>query len=86
MKAAERLINAGYEDVVVFDNPSFDSALIGVSEDNRAIYDYDKMVVWLAVSWAISREDAIDFIEYNTIRALSYRGKVAPIVMYRLPQ
>ena len=50
MKAAERLSEWGYEDVIVFDNPSYDNALIGVSEDNRAIYDYDKMVVWLAVT------------------------------------
>lgn len=85
MSAAELLTEWGYEDVIVFDNPSFDNALIGVSEDNRAVYDYDKMVVWLAVTWAISREEAIEFIEYNTIRALPYYEN-APIVMHRLPE
>ncbi len=83
MTAAERLVEQGYEDVVIFENPSFDEALIGVSEDNRAIYDYDKMVVWLAITWAISREEAMEFIEYNTIRALPYYGG-APIVMHKL--
>jgi hypothetical protein len=85
MTAAERLSEWGYEDVVIFENPSFDNALVGVSEDNRAVYDYDKMVVWLAVTWAISREEAIEFIEYNTIRALPYT-EAAPIVMYRIPK
>lgn len=85
MTVAERLTEAGYEDVIIFDNPSYDCALIGVSEDNRAIYDYDKMVIWLAVTWAISREEAIEFIEYNTIRALPYYEN-APIVMYRLSE
>ncbi len=84
MKAAKRLENLGYENVVVFDNPSYDEALIGVSEDNRAVYDYDKMVVWLAVTWGISKEDAIEWVEYNTLRALPYCGEAAPIVMRRI--
>jgi hypothetical protein len=86
MTATERLSEWGYEDVVIFDNPSFDAALIGVSEDNRAIYDYDKMVTWLAVTWAISLEEAVEFIEYNTIRALPYVGAGAPIIFHRLPE
>ena len=85
MSAAEKLVDAGYEDVVIFDNPSYDNALVGVSEDNRAIYDYDKMVVWLAVTWGISREEAVEFIEYNTIRALPYKED-APIILYRIPK
>jgi hypothetical protein len=83
VSAAELLEEWGYEDVVIFDNPSFDNALIGVSEDNRAVYDYDKMVIWLAITWAISREEAVEFIEYNTIRALPYYEN-HPIVMHRL--
>ena len=83
MTAAEKLAEWGYEDVVVFDNPAFDEALIGVSTDNRAIYDFDKMVIWLSVTWHTSREEAIEFIEYNTIRALPYYEN-SPIVMYRL--
>ncbi len=85
MTASERLCDWGYEDVVIFDNPSYDNALIGVSEDNRAIYDYDKMVVWLAVTWGISREEAAEFIDYNTVRAIPYAGGSAPIIMHRLP-
>jgi hypothetical protein len=84
MTAAEKLAEWGYEDVVVFDNPSFDTALIGVSDDNRAVYDYEKMVVWLAVDCHISQEEAIEFIEYNTIRALPYYEN-SPIVIHLLP-
>ena len=39
--AAEKLVSAGYEDVVILEDYSYDSALVGVSEDGRAIYDYD---------------------------------------------
>lgn len=47
MKAEEKLLEYGYENVKYFVNYSYDDALIGVSEDNKAIYDFDKMVEWL---------------------------------------
>ena len=78
------LLEAGYEDVVVLSNYSYDDALIGVTTDNRAIYDYDKMVEWLCNTQDISVEDAMEWIDYNTIRALSYAGDKGPIIMYKL--
>lgn len=85
MKAADKLTEWGYEDVVIFENPGFDDALIGVSHDNRAIYDYDVMVDCLVNNDGFDYDDAVEFIEYNTIRALPYYPG-APIVMYRLPE
>lgn len=82
MDAKERILDAGYEDVVVFSNYSYDDALIGISEDNRAIYDYNKMVEWLMAEEEFTEEEAVDWIDYNTIRALHYMGSQAPIVMY----
>lgn len=82
MKAKERILDAGYEGVIVFSNYSYDDALIGVSDDNRAIYDYNKMVEWLVKKESFSEEEAIDWIEYNTIRSLPYVGDKAPIIMY----
>lgn len=82
MEAKERLLDAGYEDVQYFINYGYDDALIGVSEDNRAIYDYDKMIEWLINKESLTYEDAVDWINYNTIRALPYMGDKAPIIMY----
>jgi hypothetical protein len=84
MTANEKLMDAGYEDVVIFQNFGYDDALIGVSEDGRAVYDFDKMVEWLEVTAGMSTEEAIEWIEYNTIRALPYAGSDAPIIMYSL--
>ena len=78
------LLDNGYEDVVIFENESYDSALIGVTEDNRAVYSYEKMVEWYMEKNQCSEEDAIEWIDYNTIRALPYIGERAPIVMYEL--
>ena len=70
------------EDAIVFVSPSFDNAIIGATTDGRAVYDYDKMVVELMNDDDISEQEAIDWIEYNTIRALPYAGEMAPIIMF----
>lgn len=84
MTAAEKLMDAGYEDVVILESYSYDDALIGVTEDGRAVYDYDKMVTWLMEKEDWSQDEAIEWIEYNTIRALDYAGPEAPIIMYSI--
>ena len=82
VSASDRLAAAGYEDVVIFENYSYDDALIGVSEDGRAVYDYEKMVEWLVNKEGMPCEDAVEWIDYNTIRALPYAGASAPIIVF----
>lgn len=82
--AEEKLLDGGYEGVKYLTNFSYDTALIGVTHDNRAVYDYDRMVAWLVVEEKFSVEDAIEWIDYNTIRALGYMGEDAPIIIYSL--
>ena len=76
------LAERGYEDTVVFDNPSYYSAFIGVDiHTTNAIYDYEKMIEFLVDTENMEYEDAIDFISYNTLRALPYQGDRAPIIL-----
>lgn len=82
MNAEERLLNAGYDDIKYLTNYGYDDALIGVTENGRAVYDYDKMVDWLMEKEGWSDIEAIEWIEFNTLRALPYMGSDAPIVMY----
>lgn len=70
------------DDTVVFDNPSFDNSIIGITTDGKAVYDYEKMVEELMKDYAVSEQEAIDWIEYNTIRAIPYAGEMAPVVMF----
>lgn len=84
MTARELLENNGYKNIKIFKNYSYDTALIGVSEDGRAIYSYEKMVEWLIMNEGMSEGEAVEWIDYNTIRALPYFGDDAPIVMYEL--
>ena len=70
------------EDAIVFTNPSFDNSIIGYTIDGQAVYDYDKMVQELMIDDGISEEEAIDWIEYNTIRVLPYAGEMAPVIIF----
>ena len=85
MTAEEKIQAMGCEDVVILTNYSYDSALIGVTEDGRAVYDYERMIRWLIATEGWTGEEAEEWIHYNTLRALPYMGDKAPRIMYPLP-
>ena len=72
------------EDAMVFDNMSYDNAIIGTTTEGKVVYDFDKMVEELMRDEEWSYEEAVEWIEYNTIRALPYAGPNAPIIMYKI--
>lgn len=79
------LIKETYSDdyeVLLFDTPSYADAFMGISEDKRAVYDYDKMVEYLQREEDMEYDEAAEFVNYNTLRALPYMGSNAPIVYY----
>ena len=41
------LLENGYEGVMFLTDYSYDDALVGVTTDKRAVYNYDAMVAWL---------------------------------------
>lgn len=69
--------------IKLFDNPRYPNSIIGLSYDDRAIYDMEQMIVDLMKEDGINYIDALEFIEYNTLRALQYEGNDAPIVLYQ---
>lgn len=81
MSVKSLLEELGYEDVIVFDDYG-EETLIGVDSNNRAVYDYDKMIEWTMRNFDCTYEDAMDWIDYNTIRSIPYVGEGAPIVVY----
>lgn len=68
------------EEALVFDNFAYDNSIIGVSTDGRVVYSYEKMIQELMSDEGLSEMEAIEWIDYNTIRAISYGGEFAPIV------
>lgn len=87
MNAEEILLENGYdpEEIVVFKNKDYETALIGVSDDCRAVYDFNLMIEYLMNKYGWSDIESIEWIETNTLRAIPYghKGRPAPIVMYK---
>lgn len=83
MNAEEKLLNNGYEGTMFLSDYSYDDALVGVTTDRRAVYDYDKMVEWLVDEEGFEDDiEAMEWIDYNTIRAVPYFGSTAPVIFY----
>lgn len=80
----DSLNELGYKDTVVLENPSYLNAIIGITDDGALCYSYEKMIECLMEEDKMEQEDAMEFIDYNTIRALPYASSmgVRPIVVY----
>lgn len=70
------------EQPIILDSMAYDRSIVGVTDDNRLIYSYQKMVEELMEDEGWSEEEAVEWIDYNTIRALPYAGPKAPIILY----
>lgn len=82
MTSFNKLADYDLDHIKLLSDYSYDDALIGVTEDNRAIYDYDKMVRWLVEEEGFDEIGAEEWINYNTLRALEYFGPDSPIIMH----
>jgi hypothetical protein len=71
-------------EAMIFGNGDYITALIGYTDDGRAVYDYDLMVEFLKEYDEMTPEEAMEWIDYNTIRTIPYMGEKAPIIMYRI--
>ena len=81
MNKIKKLIeDYGYEDVVVIEEPSYDTAFLGVSLSNQAVYDYDKMIAYLMDELDMTLEEAADYIYWND----SFKFDGCPIIIQRM--
>ena len=68
---------------LILDNSAYDNSIIGISNDNRLVYDYGKMLVEYSQDNQCTIEEAMEWIEYNTIRAIAYNSdEHKPIIIY----
>lgn len=77
----EYLEAQGHENTIFFENPSFVKAITGITDSEQLIYDYDLMIAAAMEEEGWTYDEAIDWIEYNTIRSIPYMGHThLPIV------
>ncbi len=78
------LCERGYEDAVVLESPDYLSAIVGVSDDGRVIYDYEKMTQCLMETEGMDYEEAMEFVNFNTLGAIPYMGDKRPIILNKI--
>lgn len=84
MAVNEELRNRLPKECVVFDAEAYDNSIVGISISGEVIYSYKLMIQEYMKDHECTDIEAIEWIEYNTIRALPYFPDNRPIIMYDL--
>lgn len=72
-----------HEDSYVFNLPSFDNSIVGITDNGRIVYCYELMVKEFMHDAGVSEEDAVSFIDYNTLRSIDYiEESIRPLIIY----
>ena len=83
----QKLEDNGYvledDDILLIDDDAYCDSLVGVTDNGIAVYDKDIMVEEFAKHYNCSTEQALDYIEFNVVRALPYYEN-APILFNKL--
>ena len=66
----------------VFEDEEDIDAVVGYTTDGRLVYDYNKMVDCLVKQEDMEEIEAMEWIDYNTVRSLPYIPE-APVIIYR---
>jgi hypothetical protein len=70
---------------VFLDPPELDVAILGttlVQGNEVLVYSYQGLIEAFMALDGLDYESASEWVEYNTLRALPYMGKAAPVVVY----
>lgn len=66
---------------IVLEDESFDNSIIGVSLDDRVIYLFDLMACEYMEDNDCTIEEAWEWLDYNTLRAIPYMPDPKPMVV-----
>ncbi len=77
---------ASDDDAILLEGDEFSDGAIGLTNDNHVVYDYEKLIESLVKHNGWTEEEAIDWVDYNTLRSIPYMardGKEPIILMTR---
>ena len=77
---AHEYVQECVDNMSLFDVPAYAKAIVGITHNDRVIYDYNKMIECLMEEDGMEADEAMEFIDYNTIRTLPYMPN-APIIL-----
>lgn len=69
--------------MILLEGDEFADGAIGYTDDYHVVYSYERLVESLGKAYG-SEEDAIEWLEYNTIRAIPYMASEGnePIIIH----
>ena len=60
------------KNIVILEGDEFAGGAVGISQDNHVVYDCEKLIESLMDYNSWTFEEAVEWINYNTLRALPY--------------
>lgn len=67
---------------IIFEQAAYDNSILGTTLNGRVIYSFELMIKELQNDNQFSEDEAMEWISYNTLRALPYMGDKAPLIVY----
>jgi hypothetical protein len=61
-----------------------DHGIVGMDVDGHVVYSYEKCVEILMERDGMTLEEAEEWLDYNTVRAIPYMGDMRPVMMYEM--
>lgn len=62
----------------------FDDAIVGMTEDYRLVYDYDKMVLCLMLHEDMDEDEAFEYLDHSVLTTYKLYGENHPVIFYRV--
>lgn len=70
------------DNMIVLDPEWMDEAMIGTTPAGQVVYDYDLLVMVLRQHDGMTWEEAVDYVNYNTVRSLAYLDpELRPVIV-----
>lgn len=69
----------------MFEPESYDEGIVGITEGGNLIYSYEKLAEMLILHDEMTYEDAIEWLDYNTVRTIPYMGEFQPVMLMEFP-
>lgn len=62
----------------------FYDAIVGMTEDYKIVYDYDKMVLCLMLHEEMGEDEAIEYLDKNVLTTYKLYGENHPVIIYKV--
>lgn len=76
------------DNIIVLEGDEFADGAIGITESNELVYSYSRLVKSLSEKTDMTEVDAMEWLDYNTIRSLPYmeRHGNVPIIIHEFKE